>query len=56
MLHIETHNLDVVPEVKIYSIQGVLLMQTKGNNIDVVLLPNGMYIAEIAGVFKKFIK
>jgi hypothetical protein len=56
VLHIETNQLDVIYEVKIYSVQGTLLMQTKGNNIDVTLLPNGMYIVEVAGVFTKFVK
>jgi hypothetical protein len=56
VLHIETNQPDVISEVKIYSVQGTLLMQTKGNNIDVALLPNGMYIVEVAGVFTKFVK
>ncbi|MCL2245658.1 MAG: T9SS type A sorting domain-containing protein [Lentimicrobiaceae bacterium] len=56
ILHIETTHLDVVPEVKIFSLQGVLLMQTKGGDIDVSSLPNGIYIAEVAGIFKKIVK
>jgi len=55
ILHIET-NLAEIPEVKIYSIQGVLLMHVKGNQIDVSSLPNGIYIAEVNGISRKVVK
>jgi hypothetical protein len=56
MLHIETGNTDKIPEVKIYSIQGVLLMNTKGNQIDISSLARGIYIAEVNGICRKIIK
>ncbi|MCL1850092.1 MAG: hypothetical protein FWF70_01600 [Bacteroidetes bacterium] len=31
-------------------------MNTKGSKIDVSSLPNGIYIAEIDGVYRKFVK
>jgi hypothetical protein len=49
-------NFDVTPTVQIYSIQGQLLMNIKGNQIDVSLLQNGIYIAVIDGVYRKFVK
>ena len=55
MLHIETEN-SITPEINIYSIQGVLLMNSKGNQIDVSSLPNGIYMAKIDGVFRKVVK
>ena len=55
ILHIET-NLTEIPEVKIYSIQGVLLMHVKGNQIDVSSLSNGIYMAEVNGMNRKFVK
>ncbi|MCL2311083.1 MAG: T9SS type A sorting domain-containing protein [Firmicutes bacterium] len=55
ILHIETNNA-VIPEIKIYSIQGVLLINTKGKQIDVSSLPSGIYIAEIDGVRQKIVK
>ena len=56
ILHIEIGNTDKTPEVKIYSIQGILLMNTKGNQIDVSSLPSGIYIVDINGVFRKVVK
>ena len=56
VLHIETGDLNLVPEVKLYSIQGVLLMNVKGSQIDVSSLPKGIYIVEINKVFQKIIK
>ena len=56
ILYIEKNNINETPEVKIYSIQGVLLMNIKGNQIDVSSLQNGIYIAEIDGSFRKFVK
>ena len=55
MLHIETDN-SITPEFNIYSIQGALLMNAKGNQIDVSSLPNGIYMAKIDGVFRKIVK
>ena len=56
ILHIETGNDNITPEVNIYSIQGVLLIQTKDNRIDVSSLPSGIYIAKIDGVCRKIVK
>jgi hypothetical protein len=56
ILNIKTENLDITPNVKIYSIQGALILHVKGNQIDVSRLPNGIYIAEINGVCKKVVK
>jgi len=55
ILYIETSTV-LAPEIKIYSIQGVLLVSTKGNEIDVSSLPNGIYIAEVDGVRRKIVK
>ena len=56
ILHIETGNNNPIPEVKIYSIQGVLLIQTKGNQVDISMLARGIYMAEVEGVCKKVVK
>jgi hypothetical protein len=56
ILNIETGNSDVLPEVKIYSIQGALLINTQGNKIDISSLPNGVYIANISGQTLKVVK
>jgi len=56
ILHIETGNINTIPEIKIYSIQGILLINTIGNEIDVSALPIGIYIAEINGERKKVVK
>jgi hypothetical protein len=56
LLNIKTENPDIIPNVKIYSIQGSLLLQTKGNQIDVSALPSGVYIVEIDGVCRKIVK
>jgi len=56
ILNIETKNNDIIPEVKIYSIHGALLLHTKGNKIDISALTNGIYIAIINGECKKIVK
>jgi hypothetical protein len=56
LLHIETENSDIIPSVKIYSVQGSLLLHAKGNQIDVSALPNGIYIADINGVCMSVVK
>jgi len=56
VLNIETGNNDTLPEIKIYSIQGALLVNTKGNKIDISSLPNGVYIASINGQALKVVK
>ena len=56
ILNIENENISTIPEIKIYSIQGVLLLHTQGNQIDVSSLSSGIYIAEIDGVCQKIIK
>ena len=56
ILNIETGNNDIIPEVKIYSIQGVLLINTKGNRIDVSSLANGFYFADVNGQTFKIVK
>jgi len=56
ILNIETGNLNKTPEIKIYSVQGVLLMSKKGNQIDVSSLQSGIYIVEVEGVCKKIVK
>jgi hypothetical protein len=55
ILHIETKNLNEI-EVKIFSIQGELLIHTKGCNIDISSLSNGIYIANVNGVCRKVVK
>ena len=55
-LYIEIGNVKKKSEVKIYSIQGALLVNTKGNEIDVSSLPSGIYIVEVNGVCKKLVK
>jgi len=55
-LNIETGDNNLIPEVKIYSIQGALLINTKGNKIDVSSLANGSYIAEVNGQTFKMVK
>jgi len=56
ILHIEIGKTDAIPSVKIYSIQGALLVNTKGNQIDVSSLISGIYIVEIDGVSRKIVK
>jgi len=56
ILYIETDTDKTMPIVKIYSMHGVLLLSTKGKQIDLSSLPNGIYIAEIEGVCKKIVK
>jgi hypothetical protein len=56
ILYINMENTPTPPEVKIYSMQGVLVLQTNGAQIDVSTLPNGMNIAEVNGVYRKIIK
>lgn len=55
ILNIET-DTNIVPEVKIYSIQGQLLLNIKGNYIDVSSLSTGIYIANINGQCIKVVK
>jgi len=56
ILYIETCNTSIFPKVKIYSIEGILLINTKGNRIDISSLSTGVYIAEIDGICRKFVK
>jgi hypothetical protein len=60
LLNVETNNLSLAPEVNIYSTQGILLLHTKGNQIDVSSLPRGIYFVRISDrngcSFGKFIK
>jgi len=56
MLHIEANNQNIIPEVKIYSIQGALLAHSKGYQVDVSSLPNGIYIVNVNGVCRKVVK
>jgi len=55
VLYIENHS-NTIPEVKIYSIQGALLINAKGTQIDVSSLPKGVYVAEINGISRKIVK
>jgi len=55
-LNIETGNNDIVPEVKIYSVQGILLLKTKGNWIDMTSFSNGIYIVDVNGQTMKVLK
>jgi len=55
ILHVETGS-NVAPEIKVYSIQGILLLQAKGNEIDISSLDRGIYFAEIDGVCRKVVK
>jgi len=56
ILNIETPNIDLIPEVKICSIQGMLLINTKGNRIDISSLPRGLYFADVNGQTMKVVK
>ena len=55
-LYINLENTSTPPEVKIYSLQGVLVLQTNGNQIDVSSLPAGFYVANVNGINRKIIK
>jgi hypothetical protein len=56
ILHIETSNPNSTLEVQIYSIQGVLLMNEKGNRIDVSSLTSGIYLVKTDGIYRKIVK
>jgi hypothetical protein len=56
ILNVETKNHNIIPDVRIYSIQGVLLINTKGNQVDVSSLSSGIYIANVNGVCRKIVK
>jgi len=56
ILYINLENTPTPPEVKIYSLQGVLVLQTNGNQIDVSSLPAGFYVANVNGINRKIIK
>jgi len=56
ILYIDMENTPTPPEVKIYSLQGVLVLQTNGNQIDVSSLPAGCYVANVNGINRKIIK
>ena len=48
ILYIET-NKTTTSEIEVFSVQGVLLLNAKGNQIDVSSLPNGNYILKVSG-------
>ena len=54
-LYIESQT-GITPEVKIYSIQGELLINIKDNRIDFSSYPSGIYIAKINGKSHKIVK
>lgn len=56
ILSIENENCNIISEIKIYSIQGVLLINTKGSQVDVSSLPSGLYVVEVDGVCRKIVK
>ncbi|MCL2291337.1 MAG: T9SS type A sorting domain-containing protein [Bacteroidetes bacterium] len=56
ILFIETGNANIISKIKIYSIEGILLINTQGNQIDVSSLSSGIYIAEVDGVCRKIVK
>jgi hypothetical protein len=56
VLNVSIENSDILPDVKIYSIQGALLISKKDNRIDVSSLPSGIYVAVINGQGRKFVK
>jgi len=56
LLHIETEDNAFPPFVEIFSIQGSLLLSARENQIDVSALPSGIYVANINGVGRKFVK
>jgi len=56
ILYINLENSPTPPEVKIYSLQGVLVLQTNENQIDVSSLPAGFYVANVNGINRKIIK
>lgn len=56
ILYIKTGNTDAIPSVKIYSIMGVLLLNSNGNQIDVSSLTSGIYIVEVDGIYRKIVK
>ena len=55
IVFIQTDN-GIIPEVKLYSIQGALLLHIKGNRIDISSLQNGFYIVNVDGVCRKIVK
>jgi len=56
ILNIKTGNNNILPEVKIYSPLGVLLINTKGNKIDVSSLAPGFYFAKVNQQTFKLVK
>ena len=56
ILHIYTNNPNVISDVRIYSMQGALLLHVKGNQIDVSSLSNGIYIVKVDGISRKIVK
>jgi len=46
IVHIKTNNSDN-PEIYVYSLQGKLMLVETGNQVDISLLPEGMYIFQI---------
>jgi len=54
-LYIET-GTDIIPTVKLYSIQGALLLEAQENSINLSSLSNGIYIVEVNGERYKIIK
>lgn len=55
MVYIETAN-GTVPALKLFSMQGKLLLETQGNEIDLSRFDKGVYLLEVAGETVKVIK
>ena len=52
---IETMN-DEIPRISVFNLQGTLLLQTQGNEIDLTGYNNGVYVLQIDGKIMKVIK
>ncbi|MGC3977085.1 MAG: YDG domain-containing protein [Paludibacteraceae bacterium] len=54
-LYIETESMEL-PDVRLYSLQGKLLLQTKGNKLNLQGLAEGIYVLDVDGSKVKVVK
>jgi len=54
-LNIEISNVNA-PEIKLYSLQGMLLKEIVGVQIDLSAYPQGMYLLQVNGEMVKVMK
>ena len=55
ILHIQTESA-LLSTIKVYSLQGSLLMEVRDNEVDLSNLVNGIYIVEVEGIQYKIMK